>query len=74
MVCSLFFVRSCFARLAVWWPRFTRVSAKDSRKDFEKHPLEHVLSFQRRILACKRFFLARGKRTPLGIMEDSRDL
>ncbi len=32
---------------------FTRVPAKESRKDFEKHPLEHVLSFQRRVLACK---------------------
>ncbi len=42
---------------------FTRVPAKESRKDFEKHPLEHVLSFQRRVLACKKFFLARGKDT-----------
>ena len=52
---------------------FTRVSKKDSRKDFEKHALEHVLSFQRRILASKKCFLARGKRTPLGIPEDYWD-
>ena len=52
---------------------FTRVPAKESRKDFEKHPLEHVLSFQRRVLACKKCFLARGKRTPLGIVQDYWD-
>ncbi len=52
---------------------FTRVPAKESRKDFEKHPLEHVLSFQRRVLACKKNFLARGKRTPLGIVQDYWD-
>ena len=49
---------------------FTRVPKTDSRKHFEKHSLEHVLSFQRRVHASKRFFLKRGKVTPLGILED----
>lgn len=52
---------------------FTRVPKKDSRKDFEKHALEHVLSFQRRILAIKKCFLVRGKKTPLGIVQDYWD-
>ena len=46
---------------------------KDSRKDFEKHSLEHVLSFQRRVLHTKRVFMHRGQRTPLGIVEDYWD-
>ena len=52
---------------------FTRVPKKDSRKDFEKHSLEHVLSFQRRVLHTKRVFMHRGQRTPLGIVEDYWD-
>ena len=52
---------------------FTRVPKKDSRKDFEKHALEHVLSYQRRIHTIKRHFLQRGKRTPLGITQDYWD-
>ena len=52
---------------------FTRVPRTDSRKDFEKHSLEHVLSFQRRILHTKKAFLYRGRRTPLGIVEDYWD-
>ena len=48
----------------------TRVPKTDSRKHFEKHSLEHVLSFQRRVHASKRFFLKRGKVTPLGVVED----
>lgn len=52
---------------------FTRVSKKDSRKDLENHSLEHVLSFQRRLLAIKKAFLVRGKKTPLGIIEDYWD-
>jgi hypothetical protein len=52
---------------------FTRVSKKDSRKDFEKHSLEHVLSFQRRVLQTKRAFMHRGQRTPLGVVEDYWD-
>ncbi len=31
------------------------------------------MSFQRRVLACKKYFLARGKRTPLGIVQDYWD-
>ena len=52
---------------------FTRVPKTDSRKDFEKHSLEHVLSFQRRVLKTKQAFLHRGHRTPLGIVEDYWD-
>lgn len=52
---------------------FTRVSKKDSRRDFEKHSLEHVLSFQRRVLATKKYFMRRGYSTPLGIVEDYWD-
>ena len=52
---------------------FTRVPRTDSRKDFEKHSLEHVLSFQRRVLKTKQAFLHRGHRTPLGIVEDYWD-
>ena len=52
---------------------FTRVPRTDSRKDFEKHSLEHVLSFQRRVLHTKKAFLHRGHRTPLGIVEDYWD-
>ena len=48
----------------------SRVPKTYSRTDFEKHSLEHVLSFQRRVHASKRFFLKRGKATPLGIVED----
>lgn len=52
---------------------FTRVPKKESRKDFEKHSLEHVLSFQRRVLHTKRVFMHRGQRTPLGVVEDYWD-
>ena len=52
---------------------FTRVAKKDSRKDFEKCALEHVLSYQRRILAIKKYFLVRGKKTALGVVEDYWD-
>ena len=52
---------------------FTRVLRKDSRQDFEKHALEHVLSFQRRVLVAKKLFLRRGKQAPLGIIEDYWD-
>ena len=48
----------------------TRVPKTDSRKHFEKHSLEHVLSFQRRVHAIKRLFLKRGKVSPLGVLED----
>ena len=52
---------------------FTRVPRKDSRKDFDKNALEHVMSFQRRVLMAKKFFLRRGKQAPLGIIEDYWD-
>ena len=52
---------------------FTRVPVRESRKNLEKHPLEHVLSYQRRVHACKQNFLSRGKRTPLGIVQDYWD-
>ena len=52
---------------------FTRVPKQDSRKDFEKHSLEHVLSFQRRVLNTKRVFMHRGQPTPLGVVEDYWD-
>ena len=51
----------------------TRLPKTEARKDFESHALEHVMSFQRRVVACKREFLARQKRTPLGIVEDYWD-
>ena len=40
------------------------------RPAFEDHSLEHVISYQRRIAAFKRFFLKRDQRTPLGIVRD----
>jgi hypothetical protein len=52
---------------------FTRIPRKDSRKDFEKHSLEHVLSFQKRVLYTKRTFMHRGRVTPLGIVQDYWD-
>ena len=52
---------------------FTRVPKKESRKEFEKHSLEHVLSFQRRVLYTKKMFMHRGQRTPLGVVEDYWD-
>ena len=51
----------------------TRLPKTETRKYFEKHALEHVMSFQRRVVACKREFLARQKKTPLGIVEDYWD-
>ena len=52
---------------------FTRIPTKESRKNYEKHALEHVLSFQRRMHAVKTNFFVRGERTPLGIIEDYWD-
>ena len=51
----------------------TRLPKTESRKDFELNALEHVMSFQRRVVACKREFLARQKTTPVGIVEDYWD-
>ena len=44
-----------------------------ARPEFETHSLEHVLSFQRRVLHTKRMFMHRGRRTPLGVVEDYWD-
>ncbi len=51
----------------------TRVPRTESRKNFELHSLEHVLSFQRRVQATKRIFLRRNASTPLGILLDYWD-
>ena len=48
----------------------TRVRRDRQRPRFENFAMEHVLSFQRRIHATKEHFFVRGKRTPLGIVED----
>ena len=42
----------------------TRLPKTEARKEFETHALEHVMSFQRRVAACMREFLARQKKTP----------
>ena len=52
---------------------FTHVPKKDSLKDFKKHSLEHIVSFQMRVLNTERVFVHRGQRTPLGIIEDYCD-
>ena len=51
----------------------TRVPRTDTRKNFELHSLEHVLSFQRRVQATKRTFLRRNAETPLGVLLDYWD-
>ena len=51
----------------------TRLPKTEARKEFEAHALEHVMSFQRRVVACKREFLARQKKAPLGIVENYWD-
>ena len=51
----------------------TRLPKTEARKEFEARALEHVMSFQRRVVACKREFLVRRKKTPLGIVEDYWD-
>ena len=45
----------------------------ENRKNFEHHALEHVLSFQRRVAACKKNFMVRGQVTALGHMVDYWD-
>ena len=51
----------------------SRLPKTEARKEFETHALEHVMSFQRRVVACKRGSLARQKKAPLGIVEDYWD-
>jgi len=41
--------------------------------EFEKHSLEHVLSYQRRVYNLKNKFMVRNKRTPLGRLKDFWD-
>jgi hypothetical protein len=52
---------------------FTRVRKDQRRTRFDKYALEHVLSFQRRVLAIKEHFLKRNNTTPLGIVHDYFD-
>ena len=47
-----------------------RVPKTHKRALFEQHPLEHVISYQRRIAAIKKTFLVRGKMSPLGVVYD----
>ena len=50
-----------------------RVPKSQQRCRFEDYPLEHVLSYQRRIAAIKKRFLARGTLSPIGIVNDYWD-
>ena len=50
-----------------------RVPKSYRRSPFEQFPLEHVLSYQRRITAIKKHFMARGKMSPLGVVYDFWD-
>ena len=50
-----------------------RVPKSYRRSPFEQFPLEHVLSYQRRISAIKKHFMARNKMTPLGVVYDFWD-
>ena len=49
---------------------FTRVKKDRVRTDFENYALEHVLSYQRRVVATKEAYMKRNKLTPLGITTD----
>lgn len=48
----------------------TRKRRDQERPPFENYSLEHVIAFQRRVSALKTSFMQRGKRTPLGIVQD----
>jgi hypothetical protein len=48
----------------------TRVRKTEKRPAFEKHALEHVLSYQRRVHAIKLNFMTKNAATPLGIVSD----
>ncbi len=48
----------------------TRVRKTEKRPAFEKHALEHVLSYQRRAQAIKLNFMTKNAATPLGIVKD----
>ena len=47
-----------------------RKRRNQERPNFENHSLEHVLSFQRRVLNLKKRFMRRSERTPLGKLRD----
>ena len=51
---------------------FTRIKTNKQRADFENYALEHVLSYQRRVVATKESFLKRNSKSPLGIVTDGR--
>ena len=51
----------------------TRVRSDRHRADFENYGMEHVLSYQRRVLETKANFLRRNQITPLGITRDFWD-
>ena len=50
-----------------------RTKKTERRAAFERCPLEHVLSYQRRIALIKHHFLTRGSTTPLGKIQDFWD-
>ena len=50
-----------------------RTKKTERRAAFERCPLEHVLSYQRRIALIKHHFLTRGSTTPLGKIHDFWD-
>ena len=50
-----------------------RVPKNQKRCPFESFPLEHVLSYQRRVAAIKKHFLVRGKLSPIGVTYDYWD-
>jgi len=50
-----------------------RTKKTERRAAFERCPLEHVLSYQRRISLIKHNFLTRGATTPLGKILDFWD-
>ena len=51
----------------------TRTRKDDSPLRCADHPVEHVLSYQHRMLAFKKEFLTRGKQSPLGLPTDLAD-
>ena len=51
----------------------TRTRKDDSPLRCADHPVKHVLSYQHRMLAFKKEFLTRGKKSPLGVLTDYAD-
>ena len=48
----------------------TRTPKSQARTFFSDYALEHVLSYQRRVVSVKSTFMQRCKKTPLGICMD----